>query len=64
MWKTLKNLQKILKLGVPTVAQWVKGSNIAAATVQIQPLAPELPYTSGSAIKKKKRKKNFKEKKY
>ena len=37
------------------LAQWVKGSGIAAAAAQIQPLAWELPYASGGATKKKKK---------
>ena len=34
---------------IPGLAQWVKGSSVA----WIQFLAPELPYATGSAIKKK-----------
>ena len=44
---------------IPCPVQWVKGSSIAKAVVwvtavaQIQPLARELPYAVGVAIKKK-----------
>lgn len=46
------------KGSTPGAAQWIKGSSIAlaaayvAAVARIQPLALELPYTLGSAIKK------------
>ena len=39
---------------IPGPAQWVKGSDIAAAAVWIQSLAREFPYAPGMAIKKKK----------
>ena len=35
--------------------QWVKGSGVAADVAQIQSLTWELPYASGMAIKKKKK---------
>ena len=38
---------------IPSLAQWVKGSNVAAAVAQIQSLAWESPYATGAAIKKK-----------
>ena len=47
---------------MPGPVQWVKGSGVAAAVVQvtaaawIQSLAQELPYATGAAIKKKKKK--------
>ena len=40
--------------------QWVKGSSIAAAVVQIQFQAPELPYAECVAERKKGRKKERK----
>ena len=52
---------RLLRLGLlqrcmfdPSLAQWVKGPNIAAAAARIQSLAGELPYAVGVAIKKKK----------
>ena len=44
---------------IPGPVQWVKGSGVAAAVVQVaavawsQPLAQELPYVTGVAIKKR-----------
>ena len=35
---------------IPGPVHWVKGSSIAAAVVQIQSLAQELPYTAGTTI--------------
>ena len=45
---------------IPGPAQWVKGSRVATAAVQIQSLVQELPYAMGAAVKlkKKKRKKS------
>ena len=46
---------------IPGLAQWVKGSGIAAlageatSVAQIQSLAQELPYATGAAIKRKKK---------
>ena len=39
--------------------QWVKGSGIAAAVAQIQPLAWEIPYALIAARKRKKKKKRI-----
>ena len=41
---------------ITSLVHWVKGSGIAAATAQIHSLAQELPYATGVAIKKKKKK--------
>ena len=35
---------------IPGLAQWVKGSGIAAPVARIQSLAWELPYAVGAAI--------------
>ena len=48
---------------IPGPAQWVKGSGIATAAAQSQPLAWELPDATGAMIKKKKKKKEEKKKK-
>ena len=40
---------------IPGLAQWVKGSDIAAAAAWIQSLAREFPYAPVMAIKKKKK---------
>ena len=48
---------------IPGPAQWVKGSGIATAAAQSQPLAWELPDATGEMIKKKKEKKRKKRKK-
>ena len=37
----------------PLLAQWVKGSSVAAAAACIQSLARELPYAAGVATKKR-----------
>ena len=37
---------------IPSPAQWVKGSDVAAAVAQIQSLAPERPYVMGAVVKK------------
>ena len=39
----------------PSLAQWIKGSSIAAAVAQIQSLDWELPYVVGSAKKEEER---------
>ena len=39
---------------IPSLAQWVKGSSVAAAEAEIQSLARELPYAVSLDIKKKK----------
>ena len=44
---------------IPSLAQWVKGAGVAAATVWVAAVAPiqslawELPYAAGVALKKK-----------
>ena len=38
---------------IPSPAQWIEGSGIAAATAQIQTLGQERPYAVGVAIKKR-----------
>ena len=38
---------------IPSLVQWVKGSGVATAAAQIQPLAWELTYAAGMAIKRK-----------
>ena len=38
---------------IPSLAQWVKGSDVAAAMAQIKSLAQILPYAMGVAIKNK-----------
>jgi len=38
---------------IPSMAQWDKGSSVAAAGAWIQSLAWELPYAVGVAVKKK-----------
>ena len=40
---------------IPGLAQWVKGSSVAATVAQIQSLAWGLPYVMGAAMKKKKK---------
>ena len=37
---------------IPGLAQWVKGSGIAAAMDRTQILAREVPYAVGAAVKK------------
>ena len=44
---------------IPSAAQWIKRSGIAAAVVRIQLLAWELPYAVDAAIKLKKKKKGI-----
>ena len=39
---------------IPSLVQWVKGSNVARAMAQIQSLAWKLPYTMGVVTLKKK----------
>ena len=47
---------------IPSLAQWVKGAGVAAATVWVAAVAPiqslawELPYAEGVAIKKNNKK--------
>ena len=41
---------------IPSLAQWVEGSDIATAVAWIQSLALEFPYAMGAAIKKKMKK--------
>ena len=36
---------------IPGLAQWVKGSGVAAAVAQLQSLAQELPYAADVSIK-------------
>jgi len=40
---------------IPSLAQWIKGSGVAAAVNQIQSLAQELPCATGVATRKKKK---------
>ena len=64
MVRWVKNLTAVAQVAVgsiPSPAQWVKRSGVAATVAQTQSLAMELPYALGVAIKKKKKvlKKSF-----
>ena len=37
---------------IPSLAQWIKESSVAAAAAQIQSLAQEFPYAVSVAVKK------------
>ena len=57
MVRWVKNLTAVAQVAVgsiPSPAQWVKRSGVAAAVAQIQSLAMELPYAVVWPLKKKK----------
>ena len=51
----LQQLRSPQRLGsIPSLAQCLKGSSVAAAMARIQSLAWELPHAVGAAVKRKK----------